>query len=1159
MRIPLFLLVLGSGLTALAAGTNLWPDSDFELSGLVGEARSGTKACHLSVDERVYWRHAGLRKIEVEPFATYELTAWVKGKAEDRPGTALYAYSYNCYGWFNGTGAPVTVQEAADWTRVSRRVTSNRDVIEIAPLVFSSSGPGEFWLDDLTMVQVATPAETIAEITARPNKATNDRQLLMWHHLSRGDVAAATAVIDAQNEREQAELACLLAQRAETLSERRTHLVAMIRWNCTQFPEGHKRLAELFDGYTAAERLAICAEGIRAYPGKNGKVLDCLKQVIAARQMRRTVDFDEDVAVRRSLLPELQKLAAARPGLPWKGVLDEWEKQLAAAEQARTEWQAQQGQCVIRLGGKALSPTEHVIVLPLAATPSERRAAQELANGLERQTGDVIIPVVEEGQEGDRFPILIGRSASLERRGVTVDYAALGVDGIHVELRPDVLVLAGGQRGVLYSVFTFMEEQLGWRWFTDDCTVYPRQGELTPAPFRKVYVPAIAYRMTSSIQLRAPEVCVPLKLNGHLVKADESWGGRVFYRGWVHTFNSLVPRQKYAAEHPEYYSEINGKRVTDERTQLCLTNPDVLRIATETVREWIASSEPGVFAVSVSQNDWHNYCCCAKCQALADHEGSQSGPLLHFVNAIAADIEKDYPDVLIDTLAYQYTRKAPKYVRPSRNVLIRLCSIECCFVHTLADCESNESFREDLAAWSAICPRLFVWDYTINFAHSTQPFPNLRVLKPNLQLYVRHGVTGMYEQGNIFTRGGEFQDLRGYLLSKLLWDQDFDVERGIVEFTDAYYGPAAPYIRQYIDLIHDTIGGDTTKHVRIYASPKSYLDRPEMLAQAAAIFDQAEAAVSQDATYARRVAVARMPLWYTALELGSDAYVWQDNKLKLRDDTDPAPVLQRFEETAAAVGLTKIAESQRRPYADWLEKHRRRLPEVTPVILANNFMRMTVLPEIGGRIWRLQLAGDDRDVFKVFGDSRNGYAPREGGYEEFSTPDYQSPGWLEPYEVVDVGDAYIVLRAKLSNQRQIMRRYELLPDRPGVRVETTMRGSGSLALRTLPAFTMAEPASTVLLLKTKAGTWDRREVATDKTSNIYLRDDLCPDGEWGFWDRKTNLAMLNRFEPEQVDFCYVNSSPTEKRLNLEQWGKAGSSEVRLVNVYEIIPDFKPQW
>ena len=126
MRIPLFLLVLGSSLATLAAGANLWPDGDFELSGLVGEARSGTKACHLSVNERVYWRHAGLRKLNVEPFATYELTAWVKGKAEDRPCTALYAYSYNCYGWFNGTGKPVTVKEAVDWTSPSARHQQSR-------------------------------------------------------------------------------------------------------------------------------------------------------------------------------------------------------------------------------------------------------------------------------------------------------------------------------------------------------------------------------------------------------------------------------------------------------------------------------------------------------------------------------------------------------------------------------------------------------------------------------------------------------------------------------------------------------------------------------------------------------------------------------------------------------------------------------------------------------------------------------------------------------------------------------------------------------------------------------------------------------------------------------------------------------------------------
>ncbi|MDD4097807.1 MAG: hypothetical protein PHC30_03465, partial [Lentisphaeria bacterium] len=102
MRIPLLLLVLCGGLAAVAAGTNLWPDSDFEQSGSVGEARSGSKSGHLLVTEKVHWRHVGLRKIKVEPFATYELAAWVKGRAEGGSCYALYSYSYNCYGWFNG-------------------------------------------------------------------------------------------------------------------------------------------------------------------------------------------------------------------------------------------------------------------------------------------------------------------------------------------------------------------------------------------------------------------------------------------------------------------------------------------------------------------------------------------------------------------------------------------------------------------------------------------------------------------------------------------------------------------------------------------------------------------------------------------------------------------------------------------------------------------------------------------------------------------------------------------------------------------------------------------------------------------------------------------------------------------------------------------------
>ena len=41
-------------------------------------------------------------------------------------------------------------------------------------------------------------------------------------------------------------------------------------------------------------------------------------------------------------------------------------------------------------------------------------------------------------------------------------------------------------------------------------------------------------------------------------------------------------------------------------------------------------------------------------------------------NKIAEDIEKDYPNVMIDTLAYKNTQAPPTKVKPHKNVCVRL-------------------------------------------------------------------------------------------------------------------------------------------------------------------------------------------------------------------------------------------------------------------------------------------------------------------------------------------------------------------------------------------------------------------------------------------------------------------------------------------------------
>ena len=70
-------------------------------------------------------------------------------------------------------------------------------------------------------------------------------------------------------------------------------------------------------------------------------------------------------------------------------------------------------------------------------------------------------------------------------------------------------------------------------------------------------------------------------------------------------------------------------------------------------------------------------------------------PVLQLVNRVAEAVEKEFPDKAVETLAYQWTRQPPKTMRPRPNVIIRLCSIECCFSHPLATCDSpaNRTFR----------------------------------------------------------------------------------------------------------------------------------------------------------------------------------------------------------------------------------------------------------------------------------------------------------------------------------------------------------------------------------------------------------------------------------------------------------------------------------
>ena len=183
----------------------------------------------------------------------------------------------------------------------------------------------------------------------------------------------------------------------------------------------------------------------------------------------------------------------------------------------------------------------------------------------------------------------------------------------------------------------------------------------------------------------------------------------------------------------------------------------------------------------MTQMDWYNPCECPECAKVDAEEGSHAGTMIRFVNACAESIAEEFPDVVIDTFAYQYTRQAPKITKPLPNVCVRLCSIECCLSHPMSECEevvypfkenvvAGATFQKDIRDWSKICKRLFVWDYTTDFRHYLAPFPNFQVLQPNIKFFVENGVTGLFEQGNDHAVSGEFGELRMYMISKFMWN-----------------------------------------------------------------------------------------------------------------------------------------------------------------------------------------------------------------------------------------------------------------------------------------------------------------------------------------------------------------------------------------------------
>ena len=494
--------------------------------------------------------------------------------------------------------------------------------------------------------------------------------------------------------------------------------------------------------------------------------------------------------------------------------------------------------------------SEYQIVLDDGASAVERYAAQELQTWI-REVSGAELPIVAEPTTGKR---LILSCEDPEGRDDSFTYSSDG---------GDVRFIGKGPRGTLYAVYAFLENELGCRWYSSKVSVAPHRDAWQFGKLDCRESPGIRIRDNCVLDVRSNPVFSARTRNNFIRIPSPDGEGTIpgsaeGYWG-VHALGTHVNVDKYFATHPEYFCLRDGKRYGGYG-QPCLSNPDVLQITIESVRR-IMREQPDYLIYSVEQNDNYLFCQCDACQALSEKYGGESGVMVWFVNQVADAVKDEFPDKFIGTFAYQYTRHAPKGIKPRDNVVIRLCSIECCLWHDYDECEQNLAFLEDLKEWGEIAPHLYIWDYVTDFVQYCLPVANWKTMQPHVRDFRDNHAIGILEEGDYQTVSCELRELRTWLLAKLMWNPDADVDALIRDFTDGYYGAAGRYVRDYLDLEERILRRDGI-HGNCYVHPSDSMFTEEFIREGRRLFAEAKQAVAADRELYDRVETAEMPLCF---------------------------------------------------------------------------------------------------------------------------------------------------------------------------------------------------------------------------------------------------------------------------------------------------------
>ncbi len=433
-----------------------------------------------------------------------------------------------------------------------------------------------------------------------------------------------------------------------------------------------------------------------------------------------------------------------------------------------------------------------------------------------------------------------------------------GADGFAVRRRNNsIYIIANIPRGVLNGCYSFLEKNsdLIFARPGPDGTVYSRNQDLSAA--------YADYREKPVFKLRGWHLtCV----SGHTHQATELWltrtlcnyiplepqlfgklsprrreQGFILDFGGGHNLKRFLPNKKYFKSHPEYYGMINGQRQPIGRdTQLCFTNPEMVKTFTREILHWLKMVPDDVRLFNIKIEDNWNCCECPDCQKplrLPDgrilspkSKAFRSTQFFMFLNAVARILEKKRPELMICTLAYLFSAIPPE-VAINPNIYIQFCPFVRNDEKYPVQSRVNREWEQRIRAWTKVTPNI-IWREYYGCAASF-PRPIAVPTAKDLQFINGLGVSCVLSETppdspKVFRKEklSDYWDasaMQYWLLNKLFWNPFADLDSLREEYLTRAYRKAAPQMRQYYALIRKSWFAEKT--------PAKYNDSPYKMAE----------------------------------------------------------------------------------------------------------------------------------------------------------------------------------------------------------------------------------------------------------------------------------------------------------------------------------------